>query len=276
MGPEIGENSRITGSLNMSGTTPESAASTREFWSKAVPMSFEDQPKSYEEKRHFRYSLQDYMHEAFGFDAFKGKRVLEVGIGSGIDFIEFLRNQAIVTGIDFSPNSIKNSKLLIREAKVDGQIVLADAAAIPFKDHEFDVVYSFGVIHHIPNVSGVLAEVNRVLVKGGIFMGMVYNRDSLLNAYSIIYTHGIREGLLFQGTTEHLLASNFSERLAGNQYTKLYTVDSLIELLRGFFRSVDVHTYYNVIDTPRKRKLKFELEGQVNEFGWHLAFKALK
>jgi 2-polyprenyl-3-methyl-5-hydroxy-6-metoxy-1,4-benzoquinol methylase len=100
--------------------TSSSNISTKDFWSRGVPMTFEDQPKSYEEKRIFRYSLQDYMHEEYRFQDFKGKKVLEIGVGSGIDAAEFLRNGANVIGIDFSSNAIRNANLLFKEAKVNG------------------------------------------------------------------------------------------------------------------------------------------------------------
>jgi hypothetical protein len=51
----------------------------RDFWTQSVPMTFDDQPKSYEEKRRFRYELQDYMHEEFQFSTFAGKKALEAG-----------------------------------------------------------------------------------------------------------------------------------------------------------------------------------------------------
>jgi len=248
----------------------------REFWSKSVPMTFEDKIKTYEEKRRFRYELQDYMHEAFKFDAFRGKKILEIGVGAGIDSAEFLRSGAEVVGVDFSPLAVRSAKLLLREANLDGRMLLTDARYLPFKDSYFDVVYSFGVIHHIPNVLEVLREVRRVLRPGGLFMGMVYNRDSLLYAYSIIYLHGIKEGLLAQGVSEVEIASNFSERFTGNLYTKVYAKDEITDLLQRFFDHISVGTYYNVVDTPEKRKLKFHTETGKTDLGWHLIFKALK
>jgi len=249
---------------------------TREFWSRAVPMTFDDQPKTYDEKRRFRYELQDYMHEVFRFDSFADKRVLEMGSGAGIDSAEFLRNGAKVVSMDFSLMSTRSTKSLFREAGLDGDVVMADARFLPFRDEKFDVAYSFGVIHHIPAVSAVLDEVKRTLRHDGLFMGMVYNKDSLLYAYSIIYLHGIREELLAQGTSELEIASRFSERFTGNAYTKAYTRDEITKLLRAHFRSVSLEPKYNVIDTVGKRKVKFQLEKLQNELGWHLIFKASK
>jgi ubiquinone/menaquinone biosynthesis C-methylase UbiE len=239
-------------------------------------MTFNDQPKTYDEKRRFRYGLQDYMHEAFRFDNFGNKRILEIGSGAGIDSAEFLRNDAKVVSMDFSPTSTRSTKSLLREAGLDGVVVMADARFLPFRNETFDVAYSFGVIHHIPDVSAVLDEVKRVLRDDGLFMGMVYNKDSLLNAYSIMYLRGIRDGLLAQGKTELEITSNFSERFTGNAYTKTYTTDEITNLLRAYFRSTLVETRYNVIDTVGTRKVKFQLENLQNDLGWHLIFKATK
>ena len=257
-----------------SGATPHTR--TREFWSRSVPMTFEDMPKTYEEKRRFRYELQDYMHGVFRFDKFKDKRVLEIGVGAGIDSAEFLRNGAETVGVDFSQLAVRNANLLLKEANLDGHILLTDARYLPFRDSHFDVVYSYGVIHHIPNVSEVLEEVKRVLRSSGLFMGMVYNRDSLLYAYSILYLHGIKEGLLAQGKSEVDIASDFSERFTGNAYTKAYSKDELTELLGRFFSRVWIQPYYNVIDTVEKRKVKFQTETGRSDLGWHLIFKAAK
>jgi len=248
----------------------------REFWSKAVPMTFEDKPRTYEEKRRFRYELQDYMHEAFRFNSFAGKKVLEIGVGAGIDTAEFLRNGAEIVGVDFSPLATRSAKLLLKEANLEGHILLTDARYLPFRDSQFDVVYSFGVIHHIPNISEVLQQVRRVLRPGGLFTGMVYNRDSLLYSYSILYLRGVKEGLIAQGMSEIEIASKFSERFTGNMYTKAYTKDEIGNLLQRFFSRVRVDTYYNVIDTVDKRKVKFQVETGQNDLGWHLVFRAVK
>jgi len=249
---------------------------TRKFWTRSIPMTFEDKPRTYEEKRRFRYELQDYMHGAFRFDTFKGRKVLDIGSGAGIDSAEFIRNGALTVSVDFSSLGAGSTKLLLREAQLDGHVILADARYLPFKSSWFDIVYSFGVMHHIPNVSEAIKEAERVLHHGGIFLGMVYNRDSLLYAYSILYMHGIKEGFLAQGKSEVEIASEFSERFPGNPYTKAYSKNELADLLRTCFKRVWVKAYYNVIDMPEKRKTKLIIDSDKGDLGWHLIFKALK
>lgn len=247
----------------------------QEYWSRNVPMTFADVPMSYEEKRRFRYELQDYMQRFFRFDELRDKLVLEIGSGAGIDSAEMLRNGATVLSVDFGVLSCKATKSLLQEARLDGEVIMADAAHLPFKRSALDVVYSYGVVHHIPEVDKVLMEVHRCLRDGGEFLGMVYNRDSLLYAYSILYLHGSKDGLLSSGYSEDQLSSRFSERSEGNPYTKCYTAHELQERLSGFFRDIRINPCYNVIDMPTMRKMKFTLDSSVgDELGWHLAFRA--
>jgi ubiquinone/menaquinone biosynthesis C-methylase UbiE len=186
-------------------------------------MVFRDGPLGYEEKRRFRYGLQDYMLQFYGFEKLRGKRVLELGSGSGIDTCEMIRNGAEVVSLDFSPLGCTATNALLKEAKLDGNVVMADASCLPLRNEQFDVVYSFGVIHHIADVQNVLTELTRCLRRSGEFMGMVYNRDSLLYAYSLLYLHGIKDGLLSKGIPEEEIVSRFSERVEGNPYTRCYS-----------------------------------------------------
>lgn len=249
---------------------------SRDYWARQVPMVFQDEQLAYEKKRRFRYGLQDYMLEFYAFEKLRGKRVLELGSGSGIDSCEMIRGGAEVVSLDFSPLACKTTKALLEEAKLSGNVVMADARHLPLRGEQFDVIYSFGVIHHIPDVRKVLSELSRCLSRGGTFIGMVYNRDSLLYAYSLLYLHGIKEGLLSKGLTEQEVASRFSERKEGNPYTKCYTKLELEDLLHEFFQSADIRVFYNVVDMLQKRKVKFQLEDSNTDLGWHLVFKATK
>ena len=247
----------------------------KEYWEKATPMGFATEKWTYEQKRAFRYGLQDYMHEAFGFEKFAGKKVLEVGCGSGLDAVEFAKSGAIVTAMDITDNSIALTRALAEEAGVKITVVQAPAGSIPYKDNTFECVYCFGVLHHIPDGEEALQEMHRILKEGGQIMAMLYNRDSLLYAYSIMYLHGVREGQL-KGWTEEGLVARYSERIEGCPFTRAYTKHNAVALFEGAgFRDVTISVHYNVIDHPQQRKVKLGLDDKW-ELGWHLVVKGIK
>ena len=256
----------------------------KEYWELATPWG-KDMPKgqeSYEARRAWRYSLQDYMHEAFGFDKWAGKKVLEVGCGSGVDSMEFARNGALVTATDMTDNAVALTKALAKELDLPVEVVQASADNLPFEDGTFAAVFCYGVLHHIPEVDKAMAEIHRVLKPGGTVMAMLYNKESLLYAYSIIYLHGIRgegwlKGSLLGNTllTEGELTSRYSERIEGCPYTKAYTKGEAKELFGRWFRDVEISVYYNVLDLLGQRKVKFEIDDKW-EVGWHLVVKGKK
>ena len=237
-------------------------------------MSFFGENFSYEDLRVFRYSLQDYMHSTFKFDNFVGKLVLDLGCGAGIDSAEFARNGASVVSADFARTATKSTQSLFKEANLPAQVLQADATSLPFKKETFDCVYSFGVLHHIPNVGRAMVEIKRVLKPGGQVLAMLYNRDSLLYGYSIVYLRSIKERLLDKLTMDEIL-SRYSERREDNPYTKVYTKEEAGALFSKHFTSCSVEVRYNVIDLPEQRKVKVSIPDEY-ELGWHLIIKATK
>ena len=251
----------------------------KEYWEEATPMNFSAEKWSYIQKRDFRYNLQDYMYESFGFQDFKGQRVLEVGCGSGLDAIEFAKNGAIVTAVDITDNAIQQTMQNSIEAGVSITVMpTLQSQFLPFPNDSFDLVYSFGVLHHIPDVEVMLQEIRRVLKPCGKFMGMVYNKDSLLFAYSIIYLHGIKNKKYLDsfslGTIDKLTAQ-YSERIENCPYTKAYTKKEARELFGNYFKEVEIEVKYNVLDLPGERKVKIDIDDKW-ELGWHLIIKGVK
>src|SRR3954453_719498 len=104
----------------------------------------------FEEIETFRYRDQPCIHAFAQFTRYYGKRVLEVGFGSGTDFIQWLRAGVVATGIDLTEEALDN---LNHRIKVYGlpapeRIQVGDAEALPFEANSFDLGYSFGVLHH--------------------------------------------------------------------------------------------------------------------------------
>ncbi|MFC1900286.1 class I SAM-dependent methyltransferase [Chloroflexota bacterium] len=246
----------------------------KDFWEQGPPMGFIGEKFTYDEKREFRYSLQDYMHDIFEFEKFAGKKVLEIGCGGGIDSAEFARNGALVTSTDFTEIGVRTTGDLLKEAGLTVNVIQADATNLQFEDNSFDCVYSFGVLHHIPEIEKALSEIRRVLKPGGQVMVMVYNKDSLLYGYSIVYLHGIHGGQLEKLTMDELLA-RYSERKEDNPYTKVYTKEEARELFSRYFEDCTVQVRYNVIDLPQQRKVKCEISDEY-ELGWHVIVKGVK
>jgi ubiquinone/menaquinone biosynthesis C-methylase UbiE len=250
----------------------------KNYWEKSTPMNFTNEKWPYEKKRAFRYELQNYMHDSFQFDKWGGKKVLEIGCGSGVDSLEFARNGARVYSVDITANAVQLTKELSKEANIPiNSLQISETCQLPFKDNYFDCVYSYGVLHHIPNVDVMLSEITRVLKPGGKLMAMLYNRDSLLFAYYILYLNGMKQPVI-NTTQEEIdkLSGMYSERNIGCPYTRCYTKATARELLEKHgFKDVTVDVRYNVIDTPEKRKVKIGLPDGL-ELGWHLVVKGRK
>ena len=114
-------------------------------------------------------------NDLFPFHLTKGKKVLEIGCGSGNDAVRFVKSGAKYTGIDLTHRAMETTKLKIGNKGITKQM---NAEFIDFPDNHFDVVYSFGVIHHTINPNNVINEMHRVLKPDGLIFIMVYNKMS--------------------------------------------------------------------------------------------------
>jgi ubiquinone/menaquinone biosynthesis C-methylase UbiE len=133
----------------------------------------------FDEVERFRYTTQPFMNKIVGFDKFAGKKVLEIGCGLGTDLLQFARGGADVTGIDLTPNSIELVRKHFSMENLPVVARVADAENLPFENSSFDLVYSFGVLHHTPDTQKGIDEVYRVLKPGGQIIIMLYNKTSL-------------------------------------------------------------------------------------------------
>ncbi len=135
--------------------------------------------KFFDEVEKFRYDTQPFMRELMEFDNFRGKQLLEIGCGLGTDLVQFARAGAMVTGVDLTPASIDlvRRRFALEGLPVNAQV--ADAESLPFPDASFDVVYSFGVLHHTPDTQKAINEVHRVLKPGGRIVIMLYHKNSI-------------------------------------------------------------------------------------------------
>ena len=196
------------------------------------------QPQFYRDVATYRYTTQPFMQSLIGFDSFPGGRVLEVGCGLGTDLLQFARGGADVVGVDLSSQSLSLADRHFRVYDLPGNFLRSDAENMPFPDSAFDVVYSFGVLHHVPDTQRAIDECYRVLKPGGRLILMLYNSRSwhlLVEPYLLVVMRLVLGKTVPPGFTS---PSEVVRRYDGatNPLGKAYSKTEVRQMLRSFER----------------------------------------
>jgi ubiquinone/menaquinone biosynthesis C-methylase UbiE len=203
-----------------------------------------------------RYDLEPYILELADFPSGRGKRVLEIGVGAGTDFESWITHGAQATGIDLTPAALELTRKRLETrgiAEAAYRLTVGDAENLGFEDGSFDIVYSYGVLHHTPETERALREVYRVLAKGGVFRGMVYHVPSVVG-WLLWVRYGLLRGRVLktprQAIYEHLESPG----------TKAYTVEEMRQILRRIgFTAIQVRPKLSFGDLMlQKRSRKYE------------------
>ena len=135
----------------------------------------------FQELEEYRYDKLNYLPRLVDFSAYKGRDVLEVGCGIGIDLLRFAREGANVTGIDLSKTAIDLACKNFEQSGHNADLHVMNGECMQFGDDTFDVVYAHGVLQYTVDTEKMVAEIHRVLKPGGQAIMMVYNKNSWLN-----------------------------------------------------------------------------------------------
>lgn len=256
-----------------------------------------------------RYALEPHIAELVDFERWAGTDVLEAGCGIGTDGIRFVRVGARYTGIDFSPTALALARRRLELEGGSGRFVRGSVARLPFADASFDLVYSNGVIHHLPDTARAIGEFQRVLRPGGTALVMVYHRNSF-NFYVSIMSirrvlasivlvpgadravarltgeapevlEGHRELLRTHGPrylTDPALFLHHNTDGPGNPLSKAYTAPNM---RRAFSQFAVVDTqlrFLNLRAYPMGRRLEqlVWVRQLGRRYGWHLWIRATR
>ncbi len=134
----------------------------------------------------WRYDLESHIPACLDALDVKDKKVLEIGLGQGTESEGLIRRGARWTGLDLTAESVARvtTRMSIRGLSYDA-IMQGSATDIKAPDNSFDMVFSHGVLHHIPDILTAQSEIHRVLRPDGLLVVMVYARRSLNYQVSI-------------------------------------------------------------------------------------------
>lgn len=210
-----------------------------------------------------RWEAEPFIPAFAQFWRWSGKRVLEIGIGQGTDFLQFVRGGGCCTGVDLTDTAIGLVGQRLEQEGLAAELMRADAEALPFPHGSFDLVYSWGVLHHTPDTERAIAEAKRVIAPGGEARIMLYNRHSWT-----AFWHWARYGL----ATGHP-ARNFQRVLAEHMEspgTKAYTVAELRALFSDW-SDVTLTPWLTPYDC---RVVPPLVRALGDRFGWFVGIKA--
>jgi len=148
------------------------------------PGFFADLDEYHFDKLHHLLDLVD-------FGGYAGRRVLDVGCGTGVDLVRFVRGGASGVGIDLADSAIALARENLRHQSLAASLSVGDGERLPFPDGTFELVYAHGVLQYTPGDRAMVEECRRVLAPGGMAFFQVYNRISWLNALSRVMKVGL-------------------------------------------------------------------------------------
>ncbi len=239
----------------------------------------------------YRYRTEGHILSMLERFDLRGKNVLEIGLGQGADSECLIGKGAAWSGVDLTPASVE---IVSRRLRLKGlpfvRLEQGSVLALPFADHSFDLVYSFGVLHHVPDILGAQAEIRRVLKPGGQALIMLYARNSLnyhvsirvvrrvgLVTVMIARKFGLRPGEVTErhltlakkeGLLRYMKFPNFLNRNTDgpdNAFSRVYTKESVAVDFPGFAIAWTEQDFLHAPPIPTKW-----LPRKLRRFGWHL------
>ena len=260
----------------------------RDFWNRR-PCNIRHSTKAVGSREYFdevearKYLVEPHIPVFAEFPRWKGKRVLEIGCGIGTDTMNFARAGAEVTAVDLSEKSIEIAR---QRASVYGLSNIrfyhgnAEELTSFVPSGGYDLIYSFGVIHHTPHPERVIEQLLLCSRPGTALKVMVYHRNSW-KALQILLHEG--HGAFWKFSE---LLERYSEAQTGSPVTYAYTPSTVRDLLRGFTTdSVAIeHIFpYRIPDYLQYRYVRLwyfrylpapVFRGLEKRLGWHLCVNA--
>jgi 2-polyprenyl-3-methyl-5-hydroxy-6-metoxy-1,4-benzoquinol methylase len=221
----------------------------------------------------------------FDYKTYANQKVLEIGCGLGLMSSIWANQGACVSAIDLNSFSVTQTNRRFQRMGLKGRIFQGDAHSLPFQDDEFSYVYSWGVLHHSPNLKQSLGEAHRVLKPGHRVGLMLYNRRSIMYMYEILYREGFLN-LESRFLTKLQLASRYGDggRELGNPYTWPVTKKEITKLMSPDWMEIKIrilgtdlnYIFRHLLPGSFGRVPTSLIKPWARRFGWSLWIEAVK
>jgi len=132
-----------------------------------------------------RYFIESHIPKFANFKKYKNKNVLEIGCGIGTDGVQFLKNGANYTGVELSKNSLdifRERIKILGLSNLKSNLILSNCESLKnVPKLNYNLIYSFGVIHHTPNMKKAFEEIYKLSNKKTEIKIMLYAKNSYKN-----------------------------------------------------------------------------------------------
>lgn len=198
----------------------------KDYWEKNPPQVWysDKEPLSNEwfnEIEYKRYKLYyPYLPEVAEFENHPGETVLEVGVGVGTDLLQYAKNGSRVFGIDLTERAVELTKKNLSRHNTPLNISIDSVTKLPFNNSVFDLVFCFGVLHHVLDTEKAINEIYRVLKPNGKAIVMLY-APGWKHFVKRIFIQGMLRGDLFRLGYRGLI-NKHTEVNGNSPLTKVY------------------------------------------------------
>lgn len=217
-----------------------------------------------------RYFVEPHIPGFAEFERWSGKRVLEIGCGIGTDAVCFARAGADYVGVELSDASLSLTRRRFDTLGLRGAFHLCNAERLAdvVPQRSFDLVYSFGVIHHTPDQRAVVASARSMIRDDGELRIMLYAQHSWK---AIMIEAGLDQPEAQFGCP---IATLYTPEMVGELFQGLFAVVSIEQAHIFPYRVADYVQYQYVVEPWFKAMPPAMFEALQRRLGWHLLIVA--
>jgi SAM-dependent methyltransferase len=247
--------------------------SIREYWTEnlhdmAIVRHSVGDKQFFDDLDEYHFDKQRHLAKVLDYTKYRGKDVLDLGCGVGVDLVRFAQAGAVATGVDISERVIHLAKKNFQYQGLAANLVVMDGEHLDFPENSFDFIYAHGILPYAQDEYQLVREIHRVLRPGAEALLQAYHKYSwmylLRNAMKVRLEH--ERAPVFRvhtvGQIKEIIAPFKEARIT---YERFPVKTRLHSGLKGAMYNLFFVDAFNAI--PRTL---------VRRFGWHIIVQAVK